>query len=120
MAITWRKLVYTDSPTFTGILTVPAVKITTGAGAGKVLTSDADGNASWEDPTVGGDGVFFGGLFEIDSAGYLTPLDTIWAIGSNLFEVDINGSIMPSPTPVDDTDENFELDANDNIQPILV
>ena len=58
MAITWRKLVYTDSPTFTGILTVPAVKITTGAGAGKVLTSDADGDATWEEPAEsGGSGV---------------------------------------------------------------
>lgn len=42
------------SPTFTGTLTTPAIKITTGAGAGKVLTSDADGDATWEISTGGG------------------------------------------------------------------
>ena len=47
MAVTWRKLVYTDSPTFTGTVTAPVIKLTTGAGAGKVLVSDADGDASW-------------------------------------------------------------------------
>jgi len=31
-----------------------AVKLTTGAGANKVLTSDADGNATWETATAGG------------------------------------------------------------------
>lgn len=36
------------SPTFTGTVTTPAIKITTGAGLGKVLTSDADGDATWE------------------------------------------------------------------------
>jgi hypothetical protein len=30
------------SPTFTGTVEMPAIKITTGAGANKVLTSDAD------------------------------------------------------------------------------
>lgn len=39
------------SPTFTGTLTVPAIKITTGAGASKILTSDADGDATWETNT---------------------------------------------------------------------
>lgn len=38
------------SPTFTGTVTTPAIKITTGAGANKVLTSDADGDATWETP----------------------------------------------------------------------
>mgnify|MGYP003797157861 CR=1 FL=1 len=32
----------------TGGLETPAIKITTGAGLGKVLTSDADGDATWE------------------------------------------------------------------------
>ena len=36
------------SPTFTGTVETPAIKITTGAGLGKVLTSDADGDATWE------------------------------------------------------------------------
>lgn len=31
-----------------GVLTIPAIKITTGAGAGKLYTSDADGNGTWE------------------------------------------------------------------------
>lgn len=37
-----------DSPQFAGI------KLTTGAGLGKVLTSDADGDATWETPSAGG------------------------------------------------------------------
>jgi hypothetical protein len=52
MAITWRKIAYTDNPVFTGTLEVPAVKITTGAGSGKVLTSDADGDGTWETPAA--------------------------------------------------------------------
>lgn len=40
------------SPTFTGTVTTPAIKITTGAAANKVLTSDADGDATWETPAA--------------------------------------------------------------------
>ncbi len=36
----------------TGGLETPAIKITTGAGLGKVLTSDADGDATWETPAA--------------------------------------------------------------------
>lgn len=53
MAVTWKKLAYTDSPTFTGTITTPAIKITTGAGTGKVLTSDPDGDATWETASGG-------------------------------------------------------------------
>jgi hypothetical protein len=42
------------SPVFTGTLTAPIVKITTGAGANKFLMSDADGLASWENLATGG------------------------------------------------------------------
>jgi hypothetical protein len=35
------------NPVFTGTLEAPAVKITTGAGANKVFTSDADGDGTW-------------------------------------------------------------------------
>jgi hypothetical protein len=42
------------NPTFTGLVTTPAIKVTTGAGAGKVLTSDADGDATWETASGGG------------------------------------------------------------------
>jgi hypothetical protein len=35
-----------------GKITVPTIKITEGAGANKILTSDATGNASWTNPTV--------------------------------------------------------------------
>ena len=42
-----------ESPAFTGTVTTPAIKITGGSpGVGKVLTSDADGDATWT--TVGG------------------------------------------------------------------
>ena len=40
------------NPTFTGLVTTPAIKITTGAGLSKVLTSDADGDATWEAPAT--------------------------------------------------------------------
>lgn len=41
----------TSGPTFTGLVTVSTIKITGGTpGAGKILTSDADGDASWQDP----------------------------------------------------------------------
>jgi hypothetical protein len=65
MAITWRKLVYSDNPVFTGVLETPAIKITTGAGASKVLTSDADGDATWQTPGVsaGGDGWLVSQIF---------------------------------------------------------
>ena len=43
-------------PTFTGTVTTPAVKITGGTpGTGKVLTSDADGDGTWETPSGGAD-----------------------------------------------------------------
>ena len=36
-----------------GTITAPAVKITTGAGAGKVFTSDAEGAGTWQTPAGG-------------------------------------------------------------------
>lgn len=41
-----------DNPTFTTKVTTPAIKITTGAGANKVLTSDANGDATWSAPAT--------------------------------------------------------------------
>ena len=40
------------SPTFTGTVTAPVIKLTTGAAASRVLTSGADGTATWENPGV--------------------------------------------------------------------
>ena len=40
--------------TFTATQTLPAIKLTTGAGAAKVLTSDANGDATWAAPAAGG------------------------------------------------------------------
>lgn len=49
------------NPTFTGTVTTPAVKITGGTpGVGKVLTSDADGDATWE--TAAGGATFWTAL----------------------------------------------------------
>ena len=41
------KLTMFTNPTFTGVLTTPVIKITTGAGINRVLVSSADGTASW-------------------------------------------------------------------------
>jgi len=41
------------NPTFTGIVTTPALKVASGAGVNKVLTSDASGNATWQTATAG-------------------------------------------------------------------
>jgi len=44
------------SPTFTGMVTTPAIKITGGTpGVGKVLVSDADGDGAWTTPAPGTD-----------------------------------------------------------------
>ncbi|MGW6658846.1 hypothetical protein [Rhodococcus sp. NPDC055024] len=43
-----------NNPTFTGTVTTPAVKVTTGAGTGKVFTSDGDGVGSWQAAAGGG------------------------------------------------------------------
>ena len=49
------------SPTFTGTVTTPAIKITGGThGVGKVLTSDADGDGTWE--TAAGGATFWTAL----------------------------------------------------------
>jgi len=39
--------------TNTGLLTIPSIKLSTGAALGKVLTSDATGLATWETPATG-------------------------------------------------------------------
>jgi hypothetical protein len=53
--------VQTSSGSLTS-LKATAIQLTTGAAAGKVLTSDASGNASWETPTGG-----IGGATDLDS-----------------------------------------------------
>lgn len=70
------------SPTFTGLVTSPAIKLTTGAGANKILTSDADGDATWEANT---------GLITIETGTSATQSLTttagqkviVWAKGSS-------------------------------------
>jgi hypothetical protein len=47
---------YLGNAVFTGNLTAAGLKVTTGAAAGKVLTSDASGNATWQTPSGGGSG----------------------------------------------------------------
>ncbi len=49
------------APTMTGLITAATIKLTGGSpGAGKVLTSDASGNASWQDAASGGGGLTTG------------------------------------------------------------
>ncbi len=47
-----------------GTIKATGLQMPTGAGAGKVLTSDAFGNVSWQTPGVGGWG--FGGMYTLD------------------------------------------------------
>jgi hypothetical protein len=48
----------TASPTFTGTVTTPALRVTGGSiSSGKVLTSDASGNAIWQNLPAAGGGV---------------------------------------------------------------
>lgn len=66
-----------DSPVFTGVVEAPSVKLTTGAGAGKVLTAAADGTASWEEPEAGGGGtpgVSVSGLNWSNTPSYIGPI----------------------------------------------
>jgi len=45
----WSLFTDLDNATFTGLLTVPTLKVTTGAAAGKILVSDADGDLAYAD-----------------------------------------------------------------------
>ena len=59
----------TDADGLTGVSSIEtaAVKITTGAGANKILTSDASGDATWEDPTGDPDLVLSTSTFGTDN-----------------------------------------------------
>ena len=70
------------SPTFTGTLTADVVKITGGTpGVGKVLTSDADGDATWEAPSGVG---ALANLSDVDVSGAIAgdvlvyPEEYVW------------------------------------------
>lgn len=61
---TWNpttNLHVTGSSIITGNAKLGSLTVTTGAGAGKVLTSDAAGNATWQTPAAGGSGWAQGG-----------------------------------------------------------
>jgi collagen type VII alpha len=50
------------SPTFSGTVTTPALKVTTGSGtAGQVLTSDVSGNATWQAATSSATSIYGNG-----------------------------------------------------------
>lgn len=63
------------SPTFTGTVETPAIKITTGAGAKKYFISDASGNGSWVDDT---DGLQWWQTFTIHAVGLGQQQMGIW------------------------------------------
>lgn len=67
------------SPVFTGPVTAQGLTIPTGASAGKVLTSDAAGVASWKEAPTGGGG-----------GGVVTPTEN-----AGLFTI---GALPASPT----------------------
>ncbi|MDH6282789.1 hypothetical protein [Prescottella agglutinans] len=71
------------SPTFTGTVTAPTVKLTSGAAAGKVLTSSADGTASWQAASGGG----------VSSWNDLTDKPTEFPPAGHTHEVEYDGSM---------------------------
>lgn len=81
------------SPTFTGLVTTPAIKITTGASAGYLLQSDADGDASW---------VQASGTITIETTtGVTHSLTTtagqkvvVWAKGNILFSTNVDTTCL--------------------------
>jgi len=74
------------SPTFTGTVVTPAIKIATGAGAGMILTSDAFGNATWSSAGNGG----------IMAPGTNTKGDILYYDGDNWTRLPIghNGQVL--------------------------
>ena len=59
-------------------LETPLIKLSTGAGTGKILTSDAVGDATWEDPPAAAS---FGQMYFNGNTGTVTPISAIntWA-----------------------------------------
>jgi hypothetical protein len=83
------------SPTFTGTVITPALRITTSPTSGYVLTSDASGNATWQ-ATSGGSGTSItqaGGTVSVGSDGSVSiaPVSTkhtTLTVGNLLFSTD--------------------------------
>lgn len=89
------------SPTFTTGITTPLIKITSGVpGAGKVLTSDADGDATWE--TTGG------GDMTLAGAQTVTGLKT-FAPSSGTTSLLFTGHILPTASNTYDLGSSTEL-----------
>ncbi|NTW33735.1 MAG: hypothetical protein HGB12_14135, partial [Bacteroidetes bacterium] len=69
-----------------GTITATALKITTGAGLNKVLTSDANGAATWETPTSTNTyGTYFISSEEITSGNFTVPTGTTRIVISGKF-----------------------------------
>lgn len=79
------------SPTFTGLVTTPAIKITTGASADFVLTSDADGDSSWVAPLTHHGALT--GLTDDDHERYFDKDGSKSITGINIFR-DVNTSTL--------------------------
>ena len=83
-----------DSPN-DGSIEIPAIKVTTGAGLGKVLTSDADGAATWQSPGNSAPGALYErarpaspSVYDDEFEG--TTLDSKWTNNSSC-TTDLNG-----------------------------
>ena len=86
------------NPIFTGILTAPVIKLTTGAAVGCVLKSAADGTASWGTPSSGGlawQGSTANGIGTYLSAGLICSQPNMTFNGTNL---GITGTIIATST----------------------
>jgi len=76
------------APSFATCIVTPVIKITTGAASGCVLTSGADGTASWQTPSGGGGLVWTGstnnGIGTYSSSGTICSEPTLTYDGLNL------------------------------------
>lgn len=95
------------NPTFTGIIETPAIKIPTNAGLGKILMSDADGDAAWGDPSS-----------SVPEAGVAVSNGSSW--GSSLQAIDPDITVAQSPAQLIGGDDvvlqnfvNLALGTND-------
>jgi len=76
-----------------GTITTNALKVTTGAGTGRVMTSDSSGNASWQAPSPSGLDAFYNsgsGTFPLAATQFLSTTVTVTIAAGQSIHVTAN------------------------------